>query len=339
MLTPQNDSSNNQLQGIKFNETKTYNLNSKGETLALKISTNEKLIFLEMKKLNTFPQKDYNIYLSLEELIKINKFFNQFETTSEILSSFEILIESKNISVTEKENQMQLCIINPVNKKEFYIDIPLKEKDMKSEINSINQYISSLNNKINELEKKVNDLLLFKEEYLKKKQEKKLNFANSDIIKSKEEIELIMTWLNKKNVKTNLLFNSKNDGDLNSTFFNKVENKSPTLIIINSDNGYKFGGYTNINWKSDGNWYDDKESFIFSLNNKSKYNADSGRKEHIFGYDKFFQFGKDIRIYNKCTSIDDNFVGKRYYNSPNNYEMNGGKQNFRVLSYEVYQII
>ena len=39
-------------------------------------------------------------------------------------------------------------IINPLNNKEFFINIPLKEKDIKAEINSIIPYITHLNEKI-----------------------------------------------------------------------------------------------------------------------------------------------------------------------------------------------
>ena len=43
---------------------------------------------------------------------------------------------------------MLLTIVNPINKKEFNINIPLKEKDIKSEISSLNAYVFKLNEKI-----------------------------------------------------------------------------------------------------------------------------------------------------------------------------------------------
>ena len=53
---------------------------------------------------------------------------------------------------------MLLTIVNPINKKEFNINIPLKEKDIKSEISSLNAYVFKLNEKIENLEKRVNYL-------------------------------------------------------------------------------------------------------------------------------------------------------------------------------------
>ena len=343
MITPQILSEKNE--GIKFSTTKSFNLEKNEWKFLLKISINEKLIFFELEKVNLIPKKDFNIHLSLEELGKIDRFFFQFDTTSEVLNSLETLLESKNISVVEGERKMQLKIINPANKREFFIDIPIKEKDLKSEINSINEYISALNVKLNELEKKVNDLCLFKEEYLKKKKEKRENllknlFKNSDIIKTEEQKYLLLSWLNKKSIQANLLFNSRNDGDLLTTFFNKVANKSPTLIIIKSTNNYIFGGYSSVEWKCDGKWYSDKNSFIFSFSTKQKYGVqDINSQYHIFGRQDLIQFGNDIRIYDKFTSNNNNFVGKVCYNSPDNYQINGGNQYFTVSSYEVYEII
>ena len=56
---------------------------------------------------------------------------------------------------------MKIKIKNPVNDKEFYINIPLKEYNLKNELNSIISYISSLNNRIIELEKRVDNLEKF----------------------------------------------------------------------------------------------------------------------------------------------------------------------------------
>ena len=331
---------------IIFTNFKEFNLENKEEKFKLKISINEKLIFFEVEKINEYPQKDFNIYLSLEELGKINRFFNQFETTSEVFASLENLLKDKNISIKEEKNKMKIIIFNPVNKKEFYIDVPLKEKDLKSEINSINSYISSLNNKINDLEKKVNILWTFKgeyEDYLKEKKEKKEYlkdiFKDSNIIEKEDEVKLIFSWLNKKPTKTNLIYNSKNDGDSLSKFYEKVANKSPTILIVKSLNGYRFGGYSSVFWKNDSHWYKDDESFIFSLDSKKKYNILKNSINHIYGNPSFVQFGNDIGIYDKFTSVDSNFVGKSGYNSPDNYEMNGGIKNFKVSNFEVYQII
>ena len=353
------EATNSEAEAMKLKTAKSYNLD---ENFILKISINDSLIFFELDKINSFPKKDFKVFLSLSELGRINKFFNQFEDTQEVLVSFENLIESKNISVVEEEKKMRLKIINPVNRKEFFIDIPLKEKDVKSEMTSIIEYINLLHNRIEELEKKVNDLCLFKEEYLKRKEEKQklkpkdkikekekekekekkkevINvFKESDIIKNEDEINLILNWFDNKEIKTNLLFNSKKDGDLLSTLYKKVKDKSPLLIIIKTSKGFKFGGYCSLPIVGDNKWYVDNNSFIFSLDMKQKYDANNKSTNHILGNGDLLQFGNDIRIYDKATSQVDNFIGKSDYNSPKNYKMNGGNKNFQVSSFEVYEI-
>ena len=360
MIPPETPTTKDEMEGIKFSNTKTYKLEDKNEIFQLKISINETIIFFEIEKLNIIPKNDFNIHLSLEELGKINKFFNQFDTTAEVFVSFDTLLESKKISVFEEEKKIKLKIQNPANKNEFYLDIPLKEKDTKSEIKSIYEYINSLNNKIIDLEKKVDDLCTFKEEYLKRKKEKKKNmgkeietkkeeekeveitldiFKDSSIIQTKDDIKLILSWLNKKSIKTNLLFNSKTDGNLLSDLYRKVENKFPILIFIKSKKGFRFGGYSPFPLLCDEKWYKENDSFIFSFDTKNKYNANALSSTHILGNADLFQFGNDIRIYNYFTRTNDNYVGKCDYDSPKNYEINGGVRNYTVLNLEIYEII
>ena len=360
MIPHETPTTKDEMEGIKFSNTKTYKLEDKNEIFQLKISINETIIFFEIEKLNIIPKNDFNIHLSLEELGKINKFFNQFDTTAEVFVSFDTLLESKKIWVFEEEKKIKLKIHNPANKNEFYLDIPLKEKDTKSEIKSIYEYINSLNNKIIDLEKKVDDLCTFKEEYLKRKKEKKKNmekeietkkeeekeveitldiFKDSSIIQTKDDIKLILSWLNKKSIKTNLLFNSKTDGNLLSDLYKKVENKFPILIFIKSKKGFRFGGYSPFPLLCDEKWYKENDSFIFSFDTKNKYNANALSSTHILGNADLFQFGNDIRIYNYFTRTNDNYVGKCDYDSPKNYEINGGVRNYTVLNLEIYEII
>ena len=115
------------------------------------------------------------------------------------------------------------------------IDIHLKEKTLKNEIDSIKSYIISLTDKINKmenriniLEEKMNELLSIKEEYSKLKktnlEEKRSFFPESSIIKSDEE-NIILSWFEKRPSKFNLLLDSKKDGDSTSIFHQKCGTK------------------------------------------------------------------------------------------------------------------
>ena len=101
----------------------------------------------------------------------------------------------KNISIIKEEKLIKLKIKNPSNEKELFINIPLKEKDLKSELDTIIPYIASLNNRITELEKKVSKLenqfeqcIPIINEYKKEKKNNSIfdGFKNSNIVNEKE---------------------------------------------------------------------------------------------------------------------------------------------------------
>ena len=166
-------------------------------------------------------------------------------------------------------------------------------------------------------------------------------FKNSIIIKP-DDIDLILSWLEKKPKRVELLLNSKIDGDLNKTFYKKCLNKYPTMIFIKTTENIRFGGYISVTWPEEFNKRDDK-SFIFSLDKGKKYKIKEEEKENAINYceDVSFCFGAgcDLYIRNKCTSRDNNRVGYASYDLPKDYEINNGKIYFRVLSHEVYHIL
>ena len=65
----------------------------------------------------------------------------QFDNLNEIFYSIQKIIDTKNAKIEKREKEMVLTLINPLNMKGFNINIPLKEKDIKAEISSLNSYI------------------------------------------------------------------------------------------------------------------------------------------------------------------------------------------------------
>ena len=339
---------------MNFQNKKSFKLAKDNINYNLSLSYNDKLIFFEIEKEGEFPKKEYNLILDLDQLYKINKYFVQFENLGDIQTSFEALIEMKKITILKDENDkgMKINIINPLNKKEFYIDIPLREKSLKNEIESIIPYIISLNDKINKMEKrmnilenKVNELYIIKEEYSKLKKENieknNMLFEKSSIIKKDDE-NAIISWFDKKPLKFNLLLDSKIDGDSTSTFLIKCANKCPTIHFFKTTNGARFGGFTTQFWPKSGHYMKDEKSFVFSLDKKEKYKVIAiDYSLYVSSKNDFFQFGGScFRIYNNCTSFNTNYINddKTYYDIPKNYGLTGGDKNFTISSYEVYQI-
>ena len=143
---------------INFSSTETFNIQINEQKFKLKISYNETIMFFEIEEENDFQRKEFNLYQSLEELIKIDKYFRQFDNLNEVFNSIKILILNKNLTIIKEDKLMKIKINNPTLNKEFFINIPLKEKDLKSEIDSLIPYVISLNDKINNLEKTIKEI-------------------------------------------------------------------------------------------------------------------------------------------------------------------------------------
>ncbi len=208
-------------------------------------------------------------------------------------------------------------------------------KKLEEELNKSNNIIKKLeeesNKKIKQLENEINTikypLTIFKE---------------SKILKNKEEEIMILNWIkpNLNVVKINLLYQISRDGDNINTFYNKVKNEFPTLIIIQSKTGFKFGGYTTNTWEQRKIYKKDLSSFLFSLNKKKKYNIKGNHFQNgIYGCDSYFAFGSghDICIYDKCTSNKNNYCNSRSYNTTEKYELND-QHFFYVEELEVYNV-
>ena len=331
---------------IKFDLSESFEITTDNKIYELKISYNEQLMFFEIKEKNAFLKDEFNLYTNLKELGDISRFFNQFETLKEVFDSLKTLITKKNVSIIQEGKKMKMKIINPINNKEFFINVNSKEKDTKSEINSIiacvnslTQKVQNLENKVNILENKVNELIKEKEEK-KKKKELYGQISKSSVI-NKDEIDLFMNWFDKKPTKIKLLLDSKIDGDSTQTFYNKCSYKFPTVVFVKTTKGRRFGGYCSIGWENtNGSFKKDINNFIFSLDKKKKYKIKQPEYGICTSSDYFaFGGGHDFAIYNNCTSNNDNYNNNNggTYETTEQYELNG-EYNFTVSSYEVYQI-
>ena len=353
-LMNQNNNNNNNNE-IKFDKSETFEIN---KIFSLKISYNDKIFLFEIEEKNQFPKKDCKIFLNLEELGKINRYFLQFASSQEVFESLKNLIQKQNLIIIKEEKLMKIWIKNPSNEKEFFIDVPFKENFLKNELDSIIPYISSLNNRITVLENRLTNLEEQFRQFFQSKPEptakietpisKKENdrskaligdFCKSNII-DVLGAKYIISWLEEKPKSIKLLLDSKIDGDKITTFYEKCKDKAPTVVIIESTDGYKFGGYISIPWYTKRyGVFGDSKSFIFSLTKMEKYPIVK-QKNAIQVEFYYFAFGAiwpEIYIENNCHSNSKNSCSK-YGNYAIKEKINGGKTNFKVLSYEVYEI-
>jgi len=355
---------------LKYNfiSSETFEIKSNNNKVYIfKISYNENIINFEIEEKNSFPKNMYSLTQNLSELIKIDKFFVLFEKTEEIFNSFKKLFSEKNLNLIEEDNIIKIKIFNSITNKYFFIVVPRKIKDLNDDINYLYKYINKLEEKINNLEKETKEIKIennklkeknieysnkLKENTLRiEKLERMLNkntidnndmsiyFKNSNIVKN-DDINLILDWLEIKPKSFELLLDSKVDGDLTNTFYEKCGNKKPTITFIKSTEGFRFGGFTNETWPNY-LFKSDPKSFIFSLDKKRKYKIIKKEKAIYFQNNYGFCFGENsIFIYNNSSSTGGNItedLGVHDFPQKVN-DLNNGKSTFKVSSYEVYQI-
>jgi hypothetical protein len=302
-------------QTIQFENKKEYELDN---NYIIHFSYNEELLFIEVKEMedkNTLPQKEYNIFLNLEQLKVIDNYFLQFMSLNEVMDSFDELIKMKCLYIIKEEKNIKIKIINPIlKKKEIYINMPMIEKDVKNQIDSILLYIKSLNNTINKMKTEYDNKIKLLEEKIKQnenkieKLENRINenvtnkgnsypklksvqnknkeiFINNNDIDSKiiENIQDI-SFINEKlennfngKINYNLIYRATRDGPKTNDFNKNCNGKNNQLIILKTTKGFIFGGFTERGFQNtnEGKIKDDSV-FLFSLNNKKIYDIKKG---------------------------------------------------------------
>ena len=85
---------------------------------------------------------------------------------------------------------------------------------------------------------------------------------------------MINDWIDpysEKNITSELLFNSKVDGDNSNTFHNKCDGKGATITFIQTTAGKRIGGFTSVSWNNNRSYQADPDAFIFSLDASQKF--------------------------------------------------------------------
>ncbi len=168
----------------------------------------------------------------------------------------------------------------------------------------------------------------------------KIKITESEIVKN-SEIQLINSWIKPDTeIKYKLLFSTKINGDDSSTFHLLCDDNFPTITIIKTKTGFRFGGYTTIPWKSDSLvFYKDNLAFLFSLDKKMKYLPENPDEAIccISGCGPTFG-ASDLTIRNECTKNCNSFCqGPQSYQMEKS-ELSGGVEKFVVDCYEVYLV-
>ena len=145
------------------------------------------------------------------------------------------------------------------------------------------EIINSLVHKIEKLEKELNELKQQNENNINK--HKKRYNINSDILNNKEHIDLLYNrlennlYLKHKDFHLKRIYNSNKNGRYIKDLYEKCDKKKMILLVYESDEGLKFGGFIQEFVVSEEYNYfrtehnNNNEDFIFSLDDMKVYNA------------------------------------------------------------------
>jgi hypothetical protein len=352
-------------------------------TFELSKSEDKESIILKLINYKEFSSNYYTLQAEKEELNNLSPLFKMYHNIDEIYSLLFEAINNKQYRCEKKEQNAILTLDFYIFKeKKIDISFTLKEQQLKKEDYSIEklylliQKLSNENKSIkeeftnqnkelqnringleNEISKKNKEIVDIKKELKELKDEfcrQKLldnSFNFSKIIKLKEEKKKLISWISEKGIinEIKLLYSSKRDGDGFSPFYNKCSNISPTLSLIKTTKGRKFGGFTFGKWNDkQGILKTDTEAFLFSLNNMKKYKilkpnfAIFSASDHS----SFLTYGNNGDGDGCGIFLRDNFLTNgghenhtsKVYDADSKYCLST-EENFNVEEVEVYNII
>ena len=320
----------------KERKQKTKNSN----TYRMKRKNNENSIFQNELNENNEIIDDKNINYDNNELIdnnNINNINSNYDICSFGNNDFDnnsVLSTSDKVSVFSFKNQL----MNKNNSIKSNSKPKIIENYIPIELNK-NKYINEQKDNYNNIcnynfkGKSLEDLI------------------NSSIIKSINELYLIVTSLtnyNKFDVDLPTfqgIFQSALDGDSAQKFHKFCDGEPNIIVLIESKNGSRFGGYTKIGFSSEGENKEDIFAFLFSLDKMKIYKVRKDIK--VIYCDSNFGpcFGEKD---NKDLQISDNYLNQNSYvgrangsflSMSQDYELNQGNKEFQVDKLEIFKIL
>ena len=302
----------------------------------------------------------------------LNKDIDAFESqNNEIRKMYEEL-ENENINYknqleqTNKENELLRQQVEDLNNNYTIINNEIESIKNENEIlkNNLETQKGDDNNNEEMINKLIEENNMYKmkaeENELLKKQIEELQYqiqmgqerqeeegqekeVKGDIIHDIKELEMLTKKINKDNKKIiiNLLYKASVDGDKAAAFHEKCDEAKNTIVLVETKNGKRFGGYTTCSWS--GNCVDknDPEAFIFSFDKMKTYDNIPG-DEAIGCYPKFgpIFLGCQIKIFdNAFVKGGTTFEKELNFNTEEDYELTGGDRTFEVKDIEVYEVI
>ena len=321
-------------ENIKIKED---NLKFKSDILKLKSDMN----LLQIQN----SRYENHINLLLSGIDKITTFIDESSIKADEVDNSNI---KKSVSLTKSNSVSQnLNLRSQNNLKNMYQSFDnysLKQNQSLSQFN-VNSNINEQDQEQDNNESEQN-LSKFNEEQLYRTEENRVIFRNGilyGIIKKYSEIEKVVAKIQtilQKGAKFTIIYKASELGDRAMTFHQKCDDIDISLILIETEKGVRFGGFTTKSWNGNCVQKIDNDAFVFSIDKNKIYEVI--KNEMAIGcYPKFGPvfFGCQIRVYDNFFNKNSTTCHKKLnFKTNEDYELNNGEQFFTVKDIEVYKV-
>ena len=299
------------------------------------ISTNYSNSPTSLKNENVLSNNNENDQLSNQNDIQI---FNSSEQNKNLYAKINI-IENENKNLKEKIEQMNNKINEFSSKNQYYYS-------------SNNNILSNMSQNIENL-KAINEKLIYENNLFKKQinqiNNEKIIYDDSNvghvegtILKNNEEIEFLSKKIGENSDKVifNLIYKATENSDKAQAFHERCDQAKNTLVLIETSENRRFGGFTTCDWSGNQIEKNDENAFVFSLDKMKIYDIVPGQPA-IACYPNYGPIFLNCQIKindDAFTNGGSTFCKGQNYQTEEDFELNGGNQDFQIKEIEVYEI-
>ena len=299
------------------------------------ISTNYSNSPTSLKNENVLSNNNENDQLSNQNDIQI---FNSSEQNKNLYAKINI-IENENKNLREKIEQMNNKINEFNSKNQYYYS-------------SNNNILSNMSQNIENL-KAINEKLIYENNLFKKQinqinneniiyDDSNVGYVEGTILKNNEEIEFLSKKIGENSDKVifNLIYKATENSDKAQAFHERCDQAKNTLVLIETSENRRFGGFTTCDWSGNQIEKNDENAFVFSLDKMKIYDIVPGQPA-IACYPNYGPIFLNCQIKindDAFTNGGSTFCKGQNYQTEEDFELNGGNQDFQIKEIEVYEI-
>jgi len=299
------------------------------------ISTNYSNSPTSLKNENVLSNNNENEQLSNQNDIQI---FNSSEQNKNLYAKINI-IENENKNLREKIEQMNNKINEFNSKNQYYYS-------------SNNNILSNMSQNIENL-KAINEKLIYENNLFKKQinqinnekiiyDDSNVGYVEGTILKNNEEIEFLSKKIGENSDKVifNLIYKATQNSDKAQVFHERCDQAKNTLVLIETSENRRFGGFTTCDWSGNQIEKNDENAFVFSLDKMKIYDIVPGQPA-IACYPNYGPIFLNCQIKindDAFTNGGSTFCKGQNYQTEEDFELNGGNQDFQIKEIEVYEI-